>query len=71
MKLTNGAFDILEALKGQVKLALASMNNKAVIKKHLKMCRLEKYFDVVLSSDEIIEPKPSPDIFMKCAKSWN
>ena len=68
IKLNKGAYDLLKVLKGKVKLALASMNNKEVIKKHLKTCKIEKFFDVVLSSDEVIEPKPSPDIFIKCAK---
>lgn len=44
------------------------MNNKVVLKEHLRNSKVEKFFDVVLSAHEISKPKPSPDIFIKCAK---
>jgi beta-phosphoglucomutase-like phosphatase (HAD superfamily) len=33
----------------------------------LKTCQLSGFFDVVLSADEVINPKPNPEIFLKCA----
>lgn len=66
-RLKAGAFDLLESLKGKVKLALASMNNKPVIDRMLKACKLRYFFDVTLSADEVLNPKPDPEIFLKCA----
>jgi HAD superfamily hydrolase (TIGR01509 family) len=66
-KLKEGARDLLKSLKGKVKLALASMNNKPVIDRMLTACELRGFFDVVLSADEVREPKPNPEIFLKCA----
>jgi HAD superfamily hydrolase (TIGR01509 family) len=67
VRLNAGALDLLESLKGKVKLALASMNNKAVINRMLTACELRGFFDVVLSADEVLRPKPDPEIFLKCA----
>ena len=33
----------------------------------LNGCGLKDFFDVVLSADEVTEPKPDPEIFLKCA----
>lgn len=41
IKLNKGSYDILRILKGQIKLALASMNNKIVLKEHLRNCKIE------------------------------
>jgi beta-phosphoglucomutase len=66
-RLKEGARDLLRSLKGKVKLALASMNNKAVIDRLLAVCELKGFFDVVLSADDVLKPKPNPEIFLKCA----
>lgn len=67
VELKDGAMDLLVSLKGKVKLALASMNNKQVIDTMLNGCGLNRSFDVVLSADEVAKPKPDPEIFLKCA----
>jgi beta-phosphoglucomutase len=67
VELRDGALDLLSSLKGKVKLALASMNNKQVIENMLNSCGLKDFFDIVLSADEVSEPKPDPEIFLKCA----
>lgn len=67
IRLNAGAYEILNNLKGKVSLALASMNNKEVIRKHLETCQIARYFETVLSADEVREPKPNPEIFLKCS----
>jgi HAD superfamily hydrolase (TIGR01509 family) len=67
VRLNDGALDLLKSLNGNVKLALASMNNKPVISHVLTACGLGGFFDVVLSADEVFNPKPDPEIFLKCA----
>ena len=71
VELKDGAMDLLTTLKGKVKLALASMNNKQVIDRMLNGCGLTRFFDIVLSADEVTEPKPDPEIFLKCASKLN
>jgi beta-phosphoglucomutase len=67
VRLKEGVLNLLNSLKGKVKLGLASMNNQAVIDRMLKACGLSQFFDVVLSADAVLHPKPDPEIFLKCA----
>lgn len=65
--LFEGTYDLLDSLHGQVRIALASMNNRSVINKLLEKKRIRKYFDVVITTEEVRNPKPDPEIFIKCA----
>jgi HAD superfamily hydrolase (TIGR01509 family) len=67
VKLFSGAMELLASLHGKVKLALASMNNRAVIDHMLAMMNVRKFFDVVLTVDEVHNSKPDPEIFLKGA----
>jgi beta-phosphoglucomutase-like phosphatase (HAD superfamily) len=44
------------------------MNNRKVILNLLRKMRIAEYFQVVITADEIEHPKPSPDIFLECAR---
>jgi HAD superfamily hydrolase (TIGR01509 family) len=67
VKLFDGSLDLLEHLQGKVKLGLASMNDREVINNLLKMTNTRRFFDVILTADDVSEPKPNPEIFLKCA----
>lgn len=66
VELRDGVFDLLESLKGKIRIALATMNNKQVIDQMLQGCGLSRFFDLVLSADEVSKPKPDPEIYQKC-----
>jgi beta-phosphoglucomutase len=65
--LFTGAMELLASLHGKVKLALASMNNRGVINHMLKVMNMRRFFDVVLTVDEVRNSKPDPEIFLKSA----
>ena len=65
--LFTGAIALLSSLHGKVKLALASMNNRGVINHMLNVMNMRRFFDVVLTVDEVHNPKPDPEIFLKSA----
>ena len=67
VKLFAGASELLEALRGKVKLALASMNSRIIIDHLTKAKKVEGFFDVVLTADEVQHSKPNPEIFLKSA----
>ncbi len=67
VKLFAGAEEILASLQGKVKVALASMNNREVIDHLLKTLDVWRFFDVVLTVDEVHSYKPNPEIFLKSA----
>ena len=51
----------------KVALASSSKNAKAIIKN----LKVENYFDYVVDPEEIINPKPAPDIYLKAAIGLN
>jgi len=63
-----GVTELLEELQGKVKIALATMSSKKVVVNLLSEKRIELYFDVVVSADEVINPKPDPEVFLVSAK---
>jgi len=67
VKLFLGARELLEALRGKVKVGLASMNNHSVIIHMVEANGLEKYFEVILTADSVSHSKPNPEIFLKTA----
>jgi beta-phosphoglucomutase len=67
VKLFGGAFKLLQSLHDKVKLGLASMSDRAVISHMLKMTCTEQLFSVVVTADDVANPKPSPEVFLKCA----
>lgn len=68
VELFPGARTLLESLNGKVKLGLASMNNYAVIVSMLKPMGLEKYFQAILTVNDVSHSKPHPEIFLKTAE---
>jgi beta-phosphoglucomutase len=67
VKLLDGAEELLQSLQGKVKVALASMNNRAVIDPILTAMDIYRFFNVVLTVEEVKEFKPDPEIFLKAA----
>jgi len=68
IELFPGAMELLESLRGKVKLGLASMNNRAVIDHLLKTTATRDFFVATVTADEISKPKPNPEIFLKAAQ---
>jgi HAD superfamily hydrolase (TIGR01509 family) len=62
-----GARELLDKLNGKIRMSLASMNNRSVIRHLLKAKNLEKYFSAVLTAESISHSKPDPEIFLKAA----
>ena len=52
-----------------MKIALATMSNSKVIDKTLREKGVQRYFDYVLTADEVRNPKPDPEVFLKCAEA--
>ncbi len=67
IQLFEGAFKLLNLLRPKVKLALATMSNREIVDKLLTMKNLEKYFDFIITADEVSKLKPDPEVFLMCA----
>lgn len=63
-----GVIEILEYLKNNgVRLAVASGSPLESVKNNLKVARIDSYFDVVVSGEQVSFGKPAPDIFLLAA----
>ena len=67
VKLMAGAFELLQELYGKTKIALATMSGRQVIDKLLKEKNIKKYFDVVITANDVSKPKPDPEVFIVSA----
>jgi HAD superfamily hydrolase (TIGR01509 family) len=67
VKLFEGAMTLLESLRAKVKLALASMSNRDFVDHMLNAMNIQRFFEVVLTANEVDKSKPDPEIFLKCA----
>jgi beta-phosphoglucomutase len=71
VELFEGARELLEALRGKVKVGLASMNSRAVVMHLLQINGIADCFDVVLTVEAVSHSKPNPEIFLKTAQQLN
>ncbi len=67
VSLFDGAIELLEELQWRIKIALATMSSRKVVDKLLSEKRIGGYFDVVVTADEIVKPKPDPEVFLVSA----
>lgn len=69
IKVKEGFTQFVDNLKRMgVATALATSNQKRVVDEILTKFDLEKYFDVVVTLDDVTKVKPDPEIFMKVAQ---
>lgn len=72
MKTKKGAENLLRFLKEkEIKIALASSNDRDKIKLYLEKTDLLKYFEYIISGEDIKESKPNPEIFNKVINHFN
>lgn len=64
-----GLIEFLELLKAKgVKMAVASNAPEVNVKFVAEKLGLDKYFELYLNGNSVPNPKPAPDMFLKCAK---
>jgi HAD superfamily hydrolase (TIGR01509 family) len=66
--LFDGVRELLEALHNKTRVALATMSGRKVIDKVLSEKGLNICFEVVVSADDVTNPKPNPEIFLVTAQ---
>lgn len=69
LKLTPGVIEFLEKLKQKkIKTAIVSGSHRTNIEAALKIFGLNKFFDIVVSGDELEKRKPDPEPFLYAAR---
>ncbi|MEX1296003.1 MAG: HAD family phosphatase [Candidatus Limnocylindrales bacterium] len=62
IELTDGATLVLERVRGQVPIALASNTRRALVERILSQTPFGDWFDAIATGDEV-PPKPAPDVY--------
>jgi HAD superfamily hydrolase (TIGR01509 family) len=60
-----GADGLVRELKERVPIAVASNTPQRLVRGALACAGLAQYFDVVVTADQVAEPKPSPDVYLR------
>jgi len=60
--------DVVLKYHGKKPMAVGTGANTAEAAQVLKQCGLFAYIDVIVGADQVTNPKPAPDTFLRCAK---
>lgn len=63
-----GAKECVDEVSDNYKTAVASNSEKVVVERAVKNLGLEENFDILVSSDDVEQGKPDPEIFLKAAE---
>jgi beta-phosphoglucomutase family hydrolase len=60
--------DVVKRYHGKKPMAIGTGANTPEALLVLKQCGLDTYIDVVVGADQVQNPKPAPDTFLRCAE---
>lgn len=63
--------DIARKYHGKVPLAVASSGNREHVHKSLREAGIFELFDAIITCEDVTNPKPAPDIYLKAASAIN
>ena len=63
-----GACELVEALTGRRRLGIASNSPRKWVESVLESAGLAGRFEVVVTSEDVAEPKPAPDVYLRAAE---
>lgn len=66
-----GLLNILDEFKGKMKMAIATGSPEKLLDITLNKLELRQYFDETQTSDEIVNGKPDPEIYLKVIEKLN
>jgi HAD superfamily hydrolase (TIGR01509 family) len=71
VKLNPGAKEFLDFARSRYKLALVTSSEKWVVEEIINKLNLKNYFDLIVTLDDIKNPKPSPEPYQFAMKKLN
>lgn len=60
--------DLVKQYHGKKKMAVGTGASTTEATTALKLCGLDKYLNAIVGADQVSNPKPAPDIFLRCAE---
>jgi len=68
MKPVEPVVELVKKYHGILPMAVGTGGYNRLAWKTMNILGLDKYFDILISADDIKNPKPAPDTFLKCAE---
>jgi HAD superfamily hydrolase (TIGR01509 family) len=68
LPLIDGAQEAVRRLAGRYRLAVASSSNRPLIDRVLEGAGLTQSFEATVSSEEVAQGKPAPDVYLEAAR---
>jgi HAD superfamily hydrolase (TIGR01509 family) len=63
-----GAIELVDRLRGRLPLGLASNSSRRLVDAALRTAGLTDAFDAIVSSDDVVQAKPAPDIYLEACR---
>jgi HAD superfamily hydrolase (TIGR01509 family) len=63
-----GAIELLRGIHGALPLGVASNTPRELVVQALTSSGLARYFDIVVSAEDVAHPKPAPDIYLAACR---
>jgi HAD superfamily hydrolase (TIGR01509 family) len=68
VRATDGAIELLEAIRGTRPLAVASNGSREIVEATLLAASIPEVFDAVVVLEAPLRPKPAPDIYLRACE---
>ena len=59
--------DVVRKYHTILPMSVGTGSTRSGAKETLEIVNMQQYFDIVITSDDIVNPKPHPETFLKCA----
>lgn len=63
--------DIVKKYHGHLPMAIGTGGHREAVERTLQVTDLRKYFDIIITANDVENFKPHPETFLKCAKMMN
>ena len=60
--------DIVRKYHGKLPMAIGTGGHREAVERTLKVTDLRKYFDIIVTANDVYNFKPHPETFLKCAE---
>ncbi len=60
--------ELIKAFHGKLPMSVGTGGQRHIAWQTLQFIGMDQYFDILVSSDDIVHPKPHPETFLKCAE---
>ncbi len=71
LKLIQPVADIVKEYHNRLPMSIGTGGKKEIAKLTLEILGFDKYFDIIVSAEDVENHKPNPDTFLRCAELMN